>query len=102
MLDQRQYSDSEISAIVRFAHISGNLEGAIEAQDHKKYFGNQVTITGGRKKEIIGLTGTVAWLSRKHYGSNQWFGFETRIGIKTESGMVYTSVKNVQLNGGKE
>ena len=97
MLRQERYPDSEYEEIWLYAAKHDKTQAMIEVQEHQKYFGNRVEIVKGRKCPH-GVVGVVFYLCRKHFGSNQWFGFDTRIGIKADDGNVYwTSTKNIRL-----
>ena len=96
-LKQQRYSDEEYTNLYMYAVRTDNLEAATEINEHRRFFGQQVRVIKGRKVPI-GTTGEVVYLSRKHYGQNQWFGFETYIGIKDEHGAThYTNLKNVEI-----
>ena len=96
MLEQRIYTPKEIDQIWSYAMKNDNTQAAIEAKDHGKVWGKVVKIVKGRKN--IGFVGQVFWLTRKHYGRNQWFGYQTRIGIKGENNeVVWTSVENIEV-----
>ncbi|MDD4096161.1 MAG: hypothetical protein PHP22_07985 [Oscillospiraceae bacterium] len=97
MLEQRVYSPAEITEIIHFAHQVDNAQAAIEASDHLQYFGKTVIVTKGRQVPI-GTIGTVFWLARKHFGSNSWVGWQTRIGIREDDGTVhFLSIENVAM-----
>ena len=96
MLDQRIYRPDEITEIIHFAHQADNMEAVVEASDHLKLFGKTVKVVKGRKVPI-GTIGDVFYLARKHYSQNTWFGFDTRIGIKSEDGTQhFLSASNVE------
>lgn len=97
MLKQERYTDTEYANIYQFAAQHDNLQGMTEIQDHQKFFGKRVKVVRGRKL-TVGTIGEVFYLSRKHYGKNRWFGFSTRVGIKTGGGEVFwTSTDNIEL-----
>lgn len=97
MLKQERYTDAEYHNIYQFAAQHDNLQGMTEIRDHQEFFGKRVKIVKGRKCPI-GVVGDVFYLCRKHYGQNQWFGFSTRIGIKTDGSEVFwTSTDNIEI-----
>ena len=97
MLNQERYPDSEYEKLWLYAAQHDNAQAMIEVREHQKYFGKRVEIVKGRKCPL-GVVGVIFYLCRKHFGTNQWFGFETRIGIKADDGKVYwTSTKNIKL-----
>lgn len=97
MLEQRIYSAYEIDKIIQYAHAQDNLQAATEALHHRRYFRKTVVVTSGRKAPI-GTSGKVFWLARRHYGSNPWLGWQTRIGIREQDGTVhFLSVENVEI-----
>lgn len=97
MLNQERYPDSEYEKLWLYAAQRDNTQAMIEVQEHQKFFGNRVEIVKGRKCPL-GVVGVVFYLCRKHFGTNQWFGYETRVGIKADDGNVYwTSTKNIKL-----
>ena len=97
MLDQRIYRSDEITEIIHYAYERDNMEAVVEASDHLKLFGKTVKVVKGRKVPI-GTVGHVYYLARKHYGNNSWFGFDTRIGIRTSEGRTYSlSADNVAV-----
>lgn len=97
MLNQERYPDSEYEKLWLYAAKHDNTQAMIEVQEHQKFFGNRVEIVKGRKCPL-GVVGVVFYLCRKHFGTNQWFGYETRVGIKADDGNVYwTSTKNIKL-----
>lgn len=94
----RRLSEAEYTQAMMFAARKDNTEEYIELKDHEKFFGKTVTVVKGRKKELVGLVGEVVWLARIHYGSNPWFGFTTRVGIRLDNGqMIWTAVDNIAL-----
>lgn len=96
MLNQKIYNTEEINKIRFYALSVGNMQAVIEADDHEEFFGKAVKVIKGRKN--IGFTGTVFYLARKHYGSNPWTGYQTRIGVKNESNeVIWTSIDNVKV-----
>lgn len=97
MLNQERYPDSEYEKIRLFAAQSDNAQAMIEVDEHRKFFGKRVKVVKGRKCPI-GAVGVVFYLCRKQYGQNQWFGFSTRVGIKTDNGeTLWTSTDNIEL-----
>lgn len=97
MLNQERYPDSEYEKLWLYAAKHDNTQAMIEVQEHQKFFGNRVEVVKGRKCPL-GVVGVVFYLCRKHFGTNQWFGYETRVGIKADDGNVYwTSTKNIKL-----
>ena len=96
MLEQKIYTADEINKIISYAYTSGNSQGAIEARHHFKFFGKEVKIIKGRNN--VDFIGNVFWLARKHYGTNSWFGFQTKVGIRDkDKNVVWTSVYNIKI-----
>lgn len=96
MLEQKIYTADEINKIISYAHLTSNNQGAIEARHHLEFFGKEVKIIKGRND--VGFTGNVFWLARRHYGTNSWFGFQTRVGIRDkDKNVVWTSVDNIEI-----
>ena len=97
MLKQERYTDGEYEKMYLFAMQKDKVQSAIEVNEHQKFFGQNVVVTRGRKIPV-GTQGVVFYLSRKHYGQNRWFGYATRVGIKTADGVKYwTSTDNIEL-----
>nr|DAI82554.1 MAG TPA: hypothetical protein [Caudoviricetes sp.] len=95
-LQQKRYSDKEYHNLYMYAMQANNLEAAIEIEQHRRFFGQHVEVIKGRKVPI-GTKGEIVYLARKHYGQNQWFGYETYVGIVDENGTThYTNINNIR------
>lgn len=90
-------SERELDRYENYCVMQGNSQANIEVKDFRKFYGQRVRVVAGRKVPK-GTTGTVFYLKRQHYGSNQWLGWSTRVGIITDDGIRhYTDAENIQL-----
>lgn len=95
-LKQQRYSAEEYTDLYMYAVNHDNTQAAIEIEQHRRFFGQNVEVIKGRKVPI-GTNGEVIYLSRKHYGQSQWFGYETYIGIIDDNGTIhYTNINNIK------
>lgn len=96
MLKQQRYSDEEYTDLYMYAVSHDNTQAAIEIEQHRRFFGQHVEVIKGRKVPI-GTKGEIVYLARKHYGQNQWFGYETYVGIVDENDTIhYTNINNIR------
>ena len=92
-LNKERYTNEQYHKMKMSAAMFDNLEAMVEIDDHQKLFHKDVKVIKGRKIPI-GTQGKVVWLERKCYS---YMIYSTRIGIKTDNGVVYTDANNVEV-----
>lgn len=96
-LKNRRYSEKEYNDLFFWAMRAENFQAAQEVEEHRKFFGRTVEVVAGRKVPL-GTRGEVFYLARQNFSSSPWFGWETRVGIKTERGDVFfINLKNIKI-----
>jgi len=90
-------TSDELERYTDYCIREGNLQALTEIHDYHKWYGKMVKVVKGRKCPK-GTTGRVFYVERKHYGTNPWFGWSTRVGFRDDDGNAYfTNEDNLEI-----